>query len=151
MATGTKITDPLSCACPTKKQSRQGVKYLLSYLIAEDNDNHSSDSYAETPNKLSNHHTTASPVFAAADSSSCLAHIGHSLKVYELEDLQSATENFSPQDKIGGTVYYGSIEGTAVAIKKMERDIRKEISILKTVNHFKPTGTLSKNMQKMGS
>ncbi|KAL5996243.1 hypothetical protein ACLOJK_026317 [Asimina triloba] len=66
-----------------------------------------------------------------------LTHIGHSLKVYELEDLQSATENFSPQDKIRGTVYYGSIEGTAVAIKKMERDIRKEISIIKTVNHFK--------------
>ncbi|KAL5996244.1 hypothetical protein ACLOJK_026318 [Asimina triloba] len=37
MATGTKITVPLSCACPTKKHSRQGVKYLLSYLIAEGN------------------------------------------------------------------------------------------------------------------
>ncbi|KAL5980895.1 hypothetical protein ACLOJK_028815 [Asimina triloba] len=56
--------------------------------------------------------------------------------LYELEDLQSAIENFSPQNKIEGTVYYGSIEGTVVADKKMERDIRKEISILKTVNHF---------------
>ncbi|KAL6012406.1 lysM domain receptor-like kinase 4 [Asimina triloba] len=229
MATGTKITVPLRCACPTKKQSRQGVKYLLSYLIAEGNSvlriqrrfgvdaqkildanglSNKSLIYPSTtllipmqsPPTSSQTVTPPPPppsppqtppaadgskkrwpyvVISSAVSSfisfasviliyicyvcrrrrrnkagqaartenhqtppppqellSRVAHIGHSLKVYEFEDLQSATENFSPQNKIGGSVYYGSIEGTAVAIKKMERDIRKEISILKTVNHF---------------
>ncbi|KAL2522927.1 LysM domain receptor-like kinase 4 [Forsythia ovata] len=31
--TGTRITVPLRCACPTKSQSDDGVKYLLSYLV----------------------------------------------------------------------------------------------------------------------
>ncbi|CAI9758755.1 unnamed protein product [Fraxinus pennsylvanica] len=30
---GTRITVPLRCACPTKNQSSDGVKYLLSYLV----------------------------------------------------------------------------------------------------------------------
>ncbi|KAI9165905.1 hypothetical protein LWI28_022611 [Acer negundo] len=31
--TGTRITVPLRCACPTKNQSDVGVKYLLSYIV----------------------------------------------------------------------------------------------------------------------
>ncbi|KAL2499768.1 LysM domain receptor-like kinase 4 [Abeliophyllum distichum] len=33
LSTGTRITVPLRCACPTKSQSDDGVKYLLSYLV----------------------------------------------------------------------------------------------------------------------
>ncbi|KAK7386508.1 hypothetical protein VNO78_26786 [Psophocarpus tetragonolobus] len=31
---GTKLNVPLRCACPSKNQTEQGVKYLLSYLVA---------------------------------------------------------------------------------------------------------------------
>ncbi|KAK2657311.1 hypothetical protein Ddye_010363 [Dipteronia dyeriana] len=31
--TGTRITVPLRCACPTKNQSDVGIKYLLSYIV----------------------------------------------------------------------------------------------------------------------
>eukprot|EP01018_Ginkgo_biloba_P031982 Gb_32752 [translate_table: standard] len=35
---GTNITIPLRCACPTPSQARNGVKYLLSYLVTWGND-----------------------------------------------------------------------------------------------------------------
>ncbi|KAI3946097.1 hypothetical protein MKX01_024853 [Papaver californicum] len=35
---GTRITVPLKCACPTKKQTAEGVKYLLTYTIIPGDD-----------------------------------------------------------------------------------------------------------------
>ena len=31
---GNELIVPLRCACPSKNQTEQGVKYLLSYLVA---------------------------------------------------------------------------------------------------------------------
>ncbi|XP_058748300.1 protein LYK5-like [Vicia villosa] len=35
LTVGLNITVPLRCACPTKKQTDQGIKYLLTYLVSE--------------------------------------------------------------------------------------------------------------------
>ncbi|CAK8538488.1 unnamed protein product [Lathyrus sativus] len=36
LSVGLNLTIPLRCACPTKKQTDQGFKYLLTYLISQD-------------------------------------------------------------------------------------------------------------------
>lgn len=58
------------------------------------------------------------------------------LKVYNFEELQSATQNFSPECLIKGSVYRGEINGDLAAIKKMNGDVLKEINLLNKVNHF---------------
>ncbi|CAK9136869.1 unnamed protein product [Ilex paraguariensis] len=62
--------------------------------------------------------------------------IAQSLKVYTFEELQSATDNFSPTCWIKGSVYRGTINGDFAAIKKMNGDVSKEINILDKINHL---------------
>ncbi|KAK6128903.1 hypothetical protein DH2020_037342 [Rehmannia glutinosa] len=59
-----------------------------------------------------------------------------SLKVYTFEELKSATENFSPNCLIKGSVYRGTINGDYAAIKKINGDVSKEINLLNKINHF---------------
>uniref|UniRef100_A0A803KVZ9 Uncharacterized protein n=1 Tax=Chenopodium quinoa TaxID=63459 RepID=A0A803KVZ9_CHEQI len=59
-----------------------------------------------------------------------------SLKVYSFTELQAATENFSSDHWIKGSVYRGNISGDEVVIKKMDVDVSKEISVLNKINHF---------------
>ncbi|XP_058081077.1 lysM domain receptor-like kinase 4 [Magnolia sinica] len=220
----TKITVPLRCSCPTRNQSSDGVKYLLSYLVAKGDSiggiarrfgvdvqrilyanslSNISKIYPATtlliplwnppsssqtimppppppssppPYKGSNRRWVP-PVIGSAVVSFLsfafvilfyvfctgkrkhnqsltteelhkrsaslpqelllgLTDIGHTLNVYEFEELQHATEDFSSRCRIEGSVYLGTIRGDAVAIKKMERDVLKEINILKMVHHF---------------
>ncbi|XP_059642107.1 lysM domain receptor-like kinase 4 [Cornus florida] len=65
-----------------------------------------------------------------------ISSIAQSLKVYTFEELQSATDNFSPSCWIKGSVYRGTINGDFAAIKKMDGDVSKEISLLNKINHF---------------
>ncbi|XP_057498502.1 lysM domain receptor-like kinase 4 [Actinidia eriantha] len=62
--------------------------------------------------------------------------IAQSLKVYTYQELQSATENFSPSCWIKGSVYCGTINGDSAAIKKMNGDVSKEIEVLNKISHF---------------
>lgn len=62
--------------------------------------------------------------------------IAQSLKVYTFKELQSATEYFSPNCWIKGSVYRGKINGDFAAIKKMNGDVSKEINLLNKINHF---------------
>ncbi|RZB78632.1 LysM domain receptor-like kinase 4 [Glycine soja] len=61
--------------------------------------------------------------------------IAQSFKVYNFEELQRATDNFSPSSWIKGSVYRGVINGDLAAIKKIEGDVSKEIEILNKINH----------------
>ncbi|THG08561.1 hypothetical protein TEA_015921 [Camellia sinensis var. sinensis] len=61
--------------------------------------------------------------------------IAQSLKVYSFEELQSATEYFSPNCWIKGSVYRGTINGDFVAIKEMNGDVSKEINLLNKISH----------------
>lgn len=58
------------------------------------------------------------------------------LKVFEYGELKHATEDFSEKSWLGGSVHKGFFNGKALAIKKMSKDVTKEVNLLKKVNHF---------------
>ena len=62
--------------------------------------------------------------------------IAQYLKVYTFEELQSATDNFSPSCCIKGSVFRGTINGDFAAIKKINGDVSNEINLLSKINHF---------------
>ncbi|KAK9061835.1 hypothetical protein SSX86_019019 [Deinandra increscens subsp. villosa] len=242
--TGSRLTVPLRCACPTEKQAASGVRYLLSYLITwgqyvssisaifgtetgltlEANELSELDSniYPFTtllvplenppsrsqtiapppppatspppspppppPATSANDHKwiymlvgifggivltfviglcafwfcflkrrkTTPPMVASASQSfeavekpgekkldvdedsefmESLSSIAQSLKLYKFEELKSATQDFSPDCLIKGSVYQGTIKGELVAIKKMHGDVSNEIRLLNTIHH----------------
>lgn len=70
------------------------------------------------------------------DSLESLANIAQSMKVYSFIELQYATDYFSTDSQINGSVYRGKINGDLAVIKKMKGDVSKEITSLAKVNHF---------------
>ncbi|KAK9678218.1 hypothetical protein RND81_11G196900 [Saponaria officinalis] len=58
-----------------------------------------------------------------------------SLKVYSFKDLQGGTDDFNSKHWIKGSVYKGILDGNQVAIKKVNGDVSKEISVLNKINH----------------
>ncbi|ESQ51955.1 hypothetical protein EUTSA_v10016366mg [Eutrema salsugineum] len=59
-----------------------------------------------------------------------------SLTIYRFHDLQSATSNFSEENKIKGSVYRATINGDDAAVKVIKGDVSSsEISLLKKLNH----------------
>ncbi|RVW73276.1 LysM domain receptor-like kinase 4 [Vitis vinifera] len=235
--TGTKLTVPLRCACPTKNQSDVGVKYLMSYLVAsgdyvssisvrfgvdtgmtleanelsEQNPNiypfttlliplQNLPSSSQTivpppppppspppPTAVSSPSKSlkktwvyvvvgvvagsalvllfgsviffkffrktkkkTDPIAISESFEACekplkeeqheflksISSIAQSLKVYKFEELQSATDNFSPNCRIKGSVYRGTIKGDLAAIKKMDGEVSNEIALLNKINHF---------------
>ncbi|KAJ4715031.1 LysM receptor kinase [Melia azedarach] len=61
--------------------------------------------------------------------------VAQSLKVYSFKELQFATDNFSSSCFIKGFVYRGKINGDFAAIKKVNGEASKEISLLNKINH----------------
>ncbi|KAG9440878.1 hypothetical protein H6P81_021043 [Aristolochia fimbriata] len=234
--TGTNLTVPLRCACPTTRQRNAGLKYLLTYTVkAGDSVASVSQRIGVEPqsivdaNELSNENQYLSPfttlliplknrptiapppppppsvsasgkisrkrwwvlvvagcsagalVFLASfitcyifyrrkygkvytapgvkrekfvkppdisvnlNSEELLegvADICSALRVYQFEELQSATENFSTSRGIRGSLYQGILNGNTFVIKKVEGDASKEISLLSSVNHVNILGLL---------
>lgn len=66
-----------------------------------------------------------------ADVSDCL----DKYKVFQIEVLREATNDFSDGCLIQGSVYRGSINGEVYAIKKMKWNAYEELKILQMVNH----------------
>nr|XP_004301879.2 PREDICTED: lysM domain receptor-like kinase 4 [Fragaria vesca subsp. vesca] len=59
------------------------------------------------------------------------------LKLYRYEELESATDDFSSKNWLGGSVYSGFLSGNVlVAIKKMTKDVSVEVKLLQKINHF---------------
>ncbi|KAL0740594.1 hypothetical protein Bca4012_082107 [Brassica carinata] len=59
-----------------------------------------------------------------------------SLTLYRFHELQSATSNFSEENKIRGSVYRATINGDDAAVKVIKGDVSSsEISLLKKLNH----------------
>ncbi|EEF52520.1 serine-threonine protein kinase, plant-type, putative [Ricinus communis] len=65
-----------------------------------------------------------------------IASVEQVLKVFGLEEVKKATDNFSSKHIIKGSLYWGEFNGQILAIKKMNRDVSKEVNILKRINHF---------------
>ncbi|TKY70493.1 LysM domain receptor kinase 4 [Spatholobus suberectus] len=67
--------------------------------------------------------------------SEIISGIAQSFKVYAFEELERATDNFSPSCRIKGSVYRGVINGDLAAIKKIEGEVSNEIETLNKINH----------------
>ncbi|KAL4197987.1 hypothetical protein AMTRI_Chr03g43630 [Amborella trichopoda] len=95
----------------------------------------------KTENLDKNDHTSlpvkkvASDTYSKSDFSEGLYSAVHSVTVYKFEDLQKATNDFSSDYRVKGSVYRATIKGDMAAIKRMSGDASSEISILKTINH----------------
>lgn len=72
----------------------------------------------------------------SSDTTSGLKSAIESLTLYRFSDLQSATSNFSEENKIKGSVYKATINGDDAAVKVIKGDVSSsEISLLKKLNH----------------
>ncbi|CAN6834489.1 unnamed protein product [Brassica oleracea] len=72
----------------------------------------------------------------SSDTTSGLKSAIESLTLYRFSDLQSATSNFSDENKIKGSVYKATINGDDAAVKVIKGDVSSsEISLLKKLNH----------------
>ncbi|XP_045829463.1 protein LYK5-like [Trifolium pratense] len=235
---GDKITVPLRCACPTKKQSDEGFKYLLTYLVSEGESvssiadifgadlqsvyeanelSSTSIIYYFTPlliplkneppkkiikqasppetveppdsggsssskkwvivgvavgvvvlilvglalfflcfrrrkqpelppstvkkfsdsdtKKISDFNSTTTNTQSWSLSSEGIRYAVDSLTKYKYEELQNATNFFSEENKIKGSVYRASFKGDDAAVKILKGDVSSEINILKRINH----------------
>ncbi|OVA18633.1 Protein kinase domain [Macleaya cordata] len=65
-----------------------------------------------------------------------MADMDQVLRVFVLDELKVATNNFSPMSRMKGSVFRGVLGGKEVAIKKMSTDVSKEVNILNKINHF---------------
>ncbi|GJN04612.1 hypothetical protein PR202_ga22176 [Eleusine coracana subsp. coracana] len=85
----------------------------------------------------------ASTSFSDAFSSSVvsLSDIKSSLKVYTYAELRAATDDFSPDRRVGnnsggGWVYRAEFNGDAAAVEVVDRDVAAEVEIMRKVNHL---------------
>ncbi|KAH6791304.1 hypothetical protein C2S51_006310 [Perilla frutescens var. frutescens] len=62
--------------------------------------------------------------------------IGEILKIFKYDEIEAATDNFSPQKRLSESIYRGILRGNLVAVKKTSTDVSKEIKILSNLNHF---------------
>ncbi|XP_052197072.1 protein LYK5 isoform X2 [Diospyros lotus] len=61
--------------------------------------------------------------------------VDRALKLHEFKDLEAATGNFAPQNRLSNSVYWGVLCGEVLAIKKMNTDASGELQILNRINH----------------
>ncbi|XP_006663527.2 lysM domain receptor-like kinase 4 [Oryza brachyantha] len=85
----------------------------------------------------------ASPVFTDGEVSvsiseafSCLSDIKSSLKVFTYPELTAATDGFSPDRRVGGSVYRAVFNGDAAAVEVVDRDVSAEVDIMRKINHL---------------
>ncbi|KAF7150675.1 hypothetical protein RHSIM_Rhsim02G0229200 [Rhododendron simsii] len=131
---GANISVPLRCACPTKNQSDDGVKYLLSYLVSWNQDVSSISTmfgvdYKNTleANELKNKkkkHASASVITS------------QSFEAIKKPEGKNKVEEEESAEFLERSVYRGTIKGDFAAIKKMDGDVSQEISVLNKISHF---------------
>ncbi|XP_022768869.1 protein LYK5-like [Durio zibethinus] len=65
-----------------------------------------------------------------------IASLDQGLRVFTYEEIKKATQNFSSKNRIKGSVYRGDFGGKILAVKRMRRDVSKEVQLLKSIYHF---------------
>ncbi|EAZ18734.1 hypothetical protein OsJ_34255 [Oryza sativa Japonica Group] len=85
----------------------------------------------------------ASPAFTGGEVSvsiseafSGLSDIKSSLKVFTYAELAAATDGFSPDRRVGGSVYRAVFNGDAAAVEVVDRDVSAEVEIMRKINHL---------------
>lgn len=67
---------------------------------------------------------------------SSLSDIKSSLKVYTYDELITATDDFSTERRIGGSVYRAAFNGDTAAVEIVDHDVSTEVEITRRMNHF---------------
>lgn len=70
------------------------------------------------------------------DTLKAITDVNHELKVFSCEELNAATQDFSSEYRIEGSVYRGVVRGNTVAVKEVRRDVSEEVNLLHKLNHF---------------
>ncbi|KAI3873624.1 hypothetical protein MKW92_037816 [Papaver armeniacum] len=65
-----------------------------------------------------------------------IADMDQAFRIFSLDELKMATNNFSVEFRLKGSVYRGILAGEEVAIKKMNTNVSKEVNIMHKMNHF---------------
>ncbi|KAI3844452.1 hypothetical protein MKW98_022350 [Papaver atlanticum] len=65
-----------------------------------------------------------------------IADMDQAFRIFSLDELKMATNNFSVEFRLKGSVYRGILAGEEVAIKKMNTNVSKVVNILHKMNHF---------------
>lgn len=73
---------------------------------------------------------------SASEAFSSLSDIKSSLKVYTYAELKAATNDFSPDRHIGGSVYRAVFNSAVVVAEVVDRDVLTEVKITRKINHF---------------
>ncbi|KAE8675285.1 putative Calmodulin-like 41 [Hibiscus syriacus] len=89
------------------------------------------DGVLESSNERNNNY-----VLPAAKLRIEIARLDQGLRVFTFKEIKKATRNFSSKNRINGSVYSGGFRGKILAVKRMRRDVSKEIQLLKNINHF---------------
>ncbi|RLM68969.1 lysM domain receptor-like kinase 4 [Panicum miliaceum] len=71
-----------------------------------------------------------------AFSSLSVTGINSSLKVYTYAELRAATDDFSPDRHLGGSVYRAAFSGDAAAVEVVDRNVSTEVEIMRKINHL---------------
>ncbi|CAD6253530.1 unnamed protein product [Miscanthus lutarioriparius] len=71
-----------------------------------------------------------------AFSSISVTDIKSSLKVYTYAELKAATDDFSPDRRIGGSVYRAAFNGDAAAVEVVDRNVSTEVELMRKINHL---------------
>ncbi|XP_062181893.1 lysM domain receptor-like kinase 4 [Phragmites australis] len=74
--------------------------------------------------------------FSEAFSSISVSDIKSSLKVYTYAELKKATDDFSPDFRIGGSVYRAVFNGDASAVEVVDRNVSAEVEIMRKISHL---------------
>ncbi|KAG8090670.1 hypothetical protein GUJ93_ZPchr0011g28366 [Zizania palustris] len=62
--------------------------------------------------------------------------IKSSLKVFTYAELTAATDHFSTDRRVGGSVYRAVFNGDAAAVEVLDRDVSGEVDIMRKINHL---------------
>jgi serine/threonine protein kinase len=62
--------------------------------------------------------------------------IKSSLKIYTYAELKAATDDFSPERHLGGSVYLATFNGDAAAVEVVDRNVSTEVEIMRKINHL---------------
>ncbi|KAK8447837.1 hypothetical protein SEVIR_8G164300v4 [Setaria viridis] len=71
-----------------------------------------------------------------AFSSISVTDIKSSLKIYTYTELKAATDDFSPERHLGGSVYRAAFNGDAAAVEVVDRNVSSEVEIMRKINHL---------------
>ncbi|CAD6256704.1 unnamed protein product [Miscanthus lutarioriparius] len=113
------------------RRRRAGAVLAASEVVAK-KEGKAGDDTAATSSGFGEFSLSTSEAF----SSISVTDIKSSLKVYTYAELKAATDDFSPDRCIGGSVYRAAFNGDAAAVEVVDRNVSTEVDLMRKINHL---------------